>query len=482
MLSVGPTIRLLWLSLFCALLLLLQGMLVTGNTLTDAVLAPPVVLSTSNTITIETTTSTSSPQHSLSGGVVCGSISGGGGGSSSGTSNVGLGSIGIGSTLCSSGDSGISSSTPSLVSQLSPPPTIICSLPAAAVGNNIVINASVGSVAVSSSAIAAGRCSPIITGGFSSLTNGLAGVSVSGHTTTTTIFGGSGNIISKPKASLSPLQSFSIGGSLSTYGGGGGGGGNVVGLSSLLTGSNSHLSSISPALSTSTPLSSGMSVGGGSSNNGTNYLSNMKLLGPASIDLGTTPLTHRNYSTIKGFSFRRSFDDKIIAPHTGSNSGVCGSGGSGFGSHSNYLTHHHFHTHFHHPTSAIHKQSSIERHSSGAGIGVGGGGGGGGSSGVGGVSVMPHSAHYPLTSSQSSTKLSYRDDFLQQIGYLPTTRIFNTSIDEDRPQDFLSLSMSPPLNRRRDMPALRGIISLSINSTFPELPVYVSKESIVSLA
>jgi len=40
------------------------------------------------------------------------------------------------------------------------------------------------------------------------------------------------------------------------------------------------------------------------------------ILGPAaSIDLGSSPLSHRNYSnSLKGFSFRRSFDDKIIAP------------------------------------------------------------------------------------------------------------------------------------------------------------------------
>ncbi|XP_049314579.1 SRSF protein kinase 3 isoform X3 [Bactrocera dorsalis] len=220
-----------------------------------------------------------------------------------------------------------------------------------------------------------------------------------------------------------------------------------------------------------------MSSGG--SNNATNYLSSMKLLGPASIDLGTTPLTHRNYSTIKGFSFRRSFDDKIIAPlnsGSGSGSGIAVGSGAGIGGHSNYLTHHHFHTHFHHPTSAMQKQSSIDRHMSG-----------GGGSGVGGVGVMSHSTHYPLTSSQSSTKLSYRDDFLQQIGYLPTTRIFNTSIDEDRQQEFLSLSMSPPLNRRRDMPALRGIISLSeprgtmstTDDVFPDSPdssLYGSEE------
>ncbi|XP_067643163.1 SRSF protein kinase 3 isoform X3 [Eurosta solidaginis] len=248
------------------------------------------------------------------------------------------------------------------------------------------------------------------------------------------------------------------------------GGGSVAALS-LLTGSNSHLSSISPALSTSTPLSgsgigcrSSMSMSGVSGgSNASNYLSNMKLLGPASIDLGTTPLTHRNYSTIKGFSFRRSFDDKIIAPLNSAAGGVgacsfgvnvCGGGFSGSGSgvgshnHNNYLAHHNFHTHYHNPAAvAMQKQSSIDRHTSGVGCG--------------GMSIAPLSAHYPLTSSQSSTKLSYREDFLQQIGYLPTTRIFNTSIDEDRQQDFLSLSMSPPLNRRRDMPALRGITSLS---------------------
>ncbi|XP_018803139.1 PREDICTED: loricrin-like [Bactrocera latifrons] len=143
----------------------------------------------------------------------------------SSAANVGLGSIGIGSTLCSSGDSGISSSTPSLVSQLSPPPTIICSLPTSTISNNIAISASVG-------AVAAGRCSPIITGNYCALSNGLAGISVSGHTTTTSIYGGGGsgnnsncNIINKPKSSLSPLQRLPISGNLSTYGSGSGGGG-----------------------------------------------------------------------------------------------------------------------------------------------------------------------------------------------------------------------------------------------------------------
>ncbi|XP_055855059.1 SRSF protein kinase 3-like isoform X3 [Episyrphus balteatus] len=79
--------------------------------------------------------------------------------------------------------------------------------------------------------------------------------------------------------------------------------------------------------------------------------------------------------------------------------------------------------------------------------------------------------------------LSYREDFLQQIGYLPTSRIYSgtsKSIDEEKAQqDFLSLSLSPPLNRRRDMPALRGpFVSLSeprgtlstTDEIFPESP------------
>ncbi|XP_061387140.1 SRSF protein kinase 2 [Musca vetustissima] len=82
------------------------------------------------------------------------------------------------------------------------------------------------------------------------------------------------------------------------------------------------------------------------------------------------------------------------------------------------------------------------------------------------ASFLPPPLYAPLTSSQSTTKLSHRDDFLQQIGYLPTTRIYSTPsslVDEDKAQqDFLSLSLSPPLNRRRDMPALRGpYVSLS---------------------
>lgn len=186
-----------------------------------------------------------------------------------------------------------------------------------------------------------------------------------------------------------------------------------------------------------------------------NYLSTMKLLGPAaSIDLGSSPLSHRNYSnSLKGFSFRRSFDDKIITPpylshaHGLGGYGVGGVGGTASTPAPAPIPYPHFHPAAHHhvnvaaPTVTSTHHLHLHHHGTGA------------------------SGHQPLslgtlTSSQSTTKLSYRDDFLQQIGYLPTTRIYSTPtsiVDEDKAQqDFLSLSLSPPLNRRRDMPALRG--------------------------
>ncbi|XP_060653280.1 SRSF protein kinase 3 isoform X5 [Drosophila nasuta] len=202
-----------------------------------------------------------------------------------------------------------------------------------------------------------------------------------------------------------------------------------------------------------------------------NFLSTMKLLGPAaSIDLGSSPLSHRNYSnSLKGFSFRRSFDDKIITPpflshahgHGGYGSGGGGGGGGSGGGAGNGGTatpgpipYPHFHPTPHHHVNvnvaspAVASAHHLHLHHHG-----------------------PAAVHQPLslgtlTSSQSTTKLSYRDDFLQQIGYLPTTRIYSTPtsiVDEDKAQqDFLSLSLSPPLNRRRDMPALRGpFVSLS---------------------
>ncbi|XP_052848470.1 SRSF protein kinase 1 isoform X2 [Drosophila gunungcola] len=201
------------------------------------------------------------------------------------------------------------------------------------------------------------------------------------------------------------------------------------------------------------------------------------VLGPAaSIDLGSSPLSHRNYShSLKGFSFRRSFDDKVVTPP--------------------YLSRAYAHgipyPHFHAPPPSLH----LHHHGNGTAAGSGTGTGTGSASGSGSVSgsgvgsgggglyqqtlslatmsaALPLAPLYgsplslPLTSSQSTTKLSYRDDFLQQIGYLPTTRIYSTPtsiVDEDKAQqDFLSLSLSPPLNRRRDMPALRGpFVSLS---------------------
>ncbi|KAM8707897.1 hypothetical protein ACLKA7_014944 [Drosophila subpalustris] len=178
-----------------------------------------------------------------------------------------------------------------------------------------------------------------------------------------------------------------------------------------------------------------------------NYLSTMKLLGPAaSIDLGSSPLSHRNYSnSLKGFSFRRSFDDKIITPPFLSHAHGHGYGGGNATTPApGPIPYPHFHPTPHHHVAAPTVPSAHHLHLHHHG---------------GGASHQPLSLG-TLTSSQSTTKLSYRDDFLQQIGYLPTTRIYSTPtsiVDEDKAQqDFLSLSLSPPLNRRRDMPALRG--------------------------
>ncbi|KAH8335121.1 hypothetical protein KR074_009788 [Drosophila pseudoananassae] len=263
----------------------------------------------------------------------------------------------------------------------------------------------------------------------------------------------------------------------------------------------STLSAISPPLSTSTPavpvtgVGSGGGGGGGSPQLRTSPALSMLgsatatasgktvhggggltagMLGPAaSIDLGSSPLSHRNYSnTLKGFGFRRSFDDKIITPPYVSRA----------------PTHVIPYPHFHGPLPAATTPHHLHLHHHTVGNGSESGSGAGAVGGGGLYSpahqpplslstvtaALPIAPLYgsgsplamPLTSSQSTTKLSYRDDFLQQIGYLPTTRIYSTPtsiVDEDKAQqDFLSLSLSPPLNRRRDMPSLRGpFVSLS---------------------
>ncbi|EDX15755.1 GD17654 [Drosophila simulans] len=258
----------------------------------------------------------------------------------------------------------------------------------------------------------------------------------------------------------------------------------------------STLSAISPPLSTSTTTASGAGGGVGGSGGSPQLRTSPALsmlgsatatasgvtassgcgltagiLGPAaSIDLGSSPLSHRNYSnSLKGFSFRRSFDDKIITPPYLSRAPAYTHGipyPHFHGTQPAATTPHHLHLHHHGNGTAA-----------GSGSGVGSASGTGSGSGAGGLyqqplslasmtAALPPAPLYgsplslPLTSSQSTTKLSYRDDFLQQIGYLPTTRIYSTPtsiVDEDKAQqDFLSLSLSPPLNRRRDMPALRG--------------------------
>ncbi|KQS44420.1 SRSF protein kinase 3 isoform X3 [Drosophila erecta] len=264
----------------------------------------------------------------------------------------------------------------------------------------------------------------------------------------------------------------------------------------------STLSAISPPLSTSTTTASGVGGGVGGSGGSPQLRTSPALsmlgsatatasgvttsagggltagiLGPAaSIDLGSSPLSHRNYSnSLKGFSFRRSFDDKIITPPYLSRAPAYTHGipyPHFHGPQPATTTPHHLHLHHHGNGTTAGSGSSV-------GSGSGSASGTGSGSGAGGLyqqplsltsmtSVLPLAPLYgsPLTSSQSTTKLSYRDDFLQQIGYLPTTRIYSTPtsiVDEDKAQqDFLSLSLSPPLNRRRDMPALRGpFVSLS---------------------
>ncbi|XP_017842748.1 SRSF protein kinase 1 isoform X2 [Drosophila busckii] len=247
--------------------------------------------------------------------------------------------------------------------------------------------------------------------------------------------------------------------------------GNSIGsnaATSTAAGSPSPQLRTSPALSmlgSATATASGKTqtlspAGSGSPN----YLSTMKLLGPAaSIDLGSSPLSHRNYSnTLKGFSFRRSFDDKIITPppylsHVHGHGGYSSGGGTGVSAAPTAapIPYPHFHPASHHHANvtppSVGAAHHLHLHHHGAGSAA---------------QPLSLGTLSTLTSSQSTTKLSYRDDFLQQIGYLPTTRIYSTPtslVDEDRAQqDFLSLSLSPPLNRRRDMPALRGpFVSLS---------------------
>ncbi|XP_037813166.1 SRSF protein kinase 3 isoform X4 [Lucilia sericata] len=426
-----------------------------------------------------------------------------------GTSSVGTGGTGAG-VICSS-DSGISSiisSTPSL-SQLSPPP-VSNAVSLAILASSIVTtssnctmtnnNGSSNSCTPGSGSGSGGRCSPIIGGITANLTNGLASSScIYGASATGT---GSGSPLlyaertspalnmmvgSGKTKNLSPLQNASIGVSMASY-----------------TAGSGTLTSIAVSTAVSTQAQTG---------SGSNYLNTIKMLGPAaSIDLGTSPLTHRNYPSIKGFTFRRSFDDKIIAVSTATASGHVSSqsqtslGGPAISA-ASYISHfpatssHHHHYHHHlqqqsqqtphfahyHPqhTSHLHHNHNHLHHATHSALHhhlVGGGGVGGFHGNFMGISssavkhsvasansavpFLPSPLYAPLTSSQSTTKLSHRDDFLQQIGYLPTTRIYSTPsslVDEDKAQqDFLSLSLSPPLNRRRDMPALRGpYVSLS---------------------
>lgn len=444
-------------------------------------------------------THTSSPCGVPSGGGCCYPIS---------TINNIQSGIAASTVICSS-DSGISSaisSTPSLT-QLSPPPpaapavsnAVSLSILASTVvttsphNNNNVNNSNNNNGSTSctpgSGSGSGGRCSPIIGGITANLSNGLASSScIYGAVATNTSSAGSTLLYAERTSpalammstncktkTLSPLQSSSIGVALSTYAGGGSG----------------------TCASAAAPITT-------QTNTGTNYLNTIKLLGPAaSIDLGTSPLTHRNYPSIKGFTFRRSFDDKIIstsatvsgAAVNNSQLGVAAMSSAAYLSHFPVASshhHHHYHhhlqqqnqqiphfAHYHPQYASHHNHHNLNHHPLHHHHPLGGSGSSfhgnfitfasnaaGNKHSVasivcnnGGNNYPPPPMYAPLTSSQSTTKLSHREDFLQQIGYLPTTRIYSTpsSLDEDKAQqDFLSLSLSPPLNRRRDMPALRG--------------------------
>ncbi|XP_059226848.1 SRSF protein kinase 2 isoform X2 [Stomoxys calcitrans] len=441
-------------------------------------------------------------------------------------SSVGGAGGGSSSVICSS-DSGISSiisSTPSLT-QLSPPPVVSNAVSLAILASSVITTSSSNATMTTnnngstpgSGSGSGGRCSPIIGGITANLTNGLASSScIYGSAPPANAASTSGSpllfaertspalsMLSSGKSkTLSPLQNASIGG---------------VSLASYASGSPAP-----GCVTAAVVASSAISTQSSQTASASNYLNTIKMLGPAaSIDLGSSPLTHRNYPTIKGFTFRRSFDDKIIAVSTSAAVGPVSSqsqtslGGPAV-SVSPYLSHfpatashhHHYHhhlqqqsqqiphfahyhpqhpshlhqNHLHHPAAAHMAALQHHHHHLGGGSGgsVGSGGAGGGpfhsnfmssavKHSVASANVAPFfppPLYAPLTSSQSTTKLSHRDDFLQQIGYLPTTRIYSTPsslVDEDKAQqDFLSLSLSPPLNRRRDMPALRGpYVSLS---------------------
>lgn len=441
-----------------------------------------------------------------------------------------INSVGGASVICSS-DSGISSiisSTPSLT-QISPPPVVSNAVSLAILASSVITtsssnaassvhtnnNGSSTSCTPGSGSGSGGRCSPIIGGITANLTNGLASSScIYGSAPPNSTSCGSPLLYAERTSpalsmlsssgkskTLSPMQN-------SSMVGGGSGGVTLVSYASASPGGVG----VTAVVASSSSISSTQSQTASASN----YLNTIKMLGPAaSIDLGSSPLTHRNYPTIKGFTFRRSFDDKIIAVSTSAAVGPVSSqsqtslGGPAVSA-SPYLSHfpatasHHHHYHHHlqqqsqqiphfahyhpqHPSHLHHNHLHHPSHISAAlhhhhlGGGSGGSVGSGGVSGGGGgpfhsnfmSSAVKHSVasanvapffppplYAPLTSSQSTTKLSHRDDFLQQIGYLPTTRIYSTPsslVDEDKAQqDFLSLSLSPPLNRRRDMPALRG--------------------------
>lgn len=348
-----------------------------------------------------------------------------------------LNSVSLPSVTAASSDSGLSSiisSTPSLTQLASPPSSLVAlsavghaSSLSSILSNSTPVTSSNSTANAANTQIATGRSSPLI--GAYSCNNGTNAYGLPAT--------GNSNLLYAERTS----PALSMLGSSKTQ--------TLCPLQASTLASAMPIHSSSSITAVTTATSSIVTHGS------PNYLNSMKLLGTAaSIDLGSSSAAHRtnSYSTLKGgFGFRRSFDDKIMHFNANSSSNTHSKaaliGGNASHSHSN-----NYHYHFHYPLPAHHHH----HHHAHSGVAAAAGGGG---------SICPSgmvsSVGVPI---KLSSNTSYREDFLQQIGYLPTTRIFSTptpttsnSMDDDKTQqDFLSLSLSPPLNRRRDMPALRG--------------------------
>ncbi|KAL5291204.1 SRPK2.2 family protein [Megaselia abdita] len=231
---------------------------------------------------------------------------------------------------------------------------------------------------------------------------------------------------------------------------------------SPLPNSSTNCMPISPN-SPSPPLAgSGVASGSGSSSHHSSPQSSTATTSPPTY-LSSTPLKSvdsLHNSFLKSLTFRRSFEDSP----TPTRSPITSSSNLNLNQHQQQ--HHH-----HHHTQQFHCHNSYSQ------------------------SSQKHN-YYPLTS-------SYRDDIIQpQVSYLPFTKLFSSSAsttattgtgtsssdDDKTQQELLSLSLSPPINRRRESLTLRGpFVSLSqtrdteLNATdetypSPDSSLYASDE------